>query len=110
MQKRRNPFMLLFIILAVVMTSAVRTTPVYADDGGTEPVPEETAVPAGEDGTAVVEEPATEVPEQLPEPRQVLRCRDEAQLPDPRFDQCRQRVIDHRLVIDRLKLLARYKR
>ena len=43
MKKKLNSFMLLLVIVAVAMTSAVRTTPVYADDGGMEPVTEEGA-------------------------------------------------------------------
>ncbi|RPJ24643.1 MAG: right-handed parallel beta-helix repeat-containing protein [Chloroflexi bacterium] len=70
MQRKLNRFMLLLVIVAVAMTSAVRTTTVYADDGGTEPVTEEsTPAPAGEEGTAAEAEPASapEVPEQAPE-------------------------------------------
>ncbi len=69
MQKRLNHFMLLFVVIAVVMTSAVRTTPVYADDGGTEPPTGESTPPPSEEGASVeetspAEEPvaATEVP------------------------------------------------
>ena len=52
--------------------------------------------------------PGAAVAEQLAETGQILRRGDEAELPDAAFDQRRQRVIDHRFVIDRLELLARH--
>ena len=49
---------------------------------------------------------AAAVAQQLAEPRQVLRRGDETKLPDAALDEGRQRVVNHRLVIDRLKLFA----
>src|SRR5262249_18410398 len=50
--------------------------------------------------------PRRTVPEKLPEPSKIIRRRDEAELADSAFDQGRERIIDHRFVIDRLELLA----
>src|SRR5512135_2707270 len=62
MQKRLNHFMLLFVILAVIVTSAVRTTAVYADDGVTDPpTGESTPAPEGE-GAVTEEAPPAESP------------------------------------------------
>src|SRR5690606_21470722 len=47
----------------------------------------------------------TAISEQLAEKRQIMRCRDNQNVPDPRQHQHAQRVIDHRLIIDRKKLL-----
>lgn len=110
MQKRLNHFMLLFVMIAVVITSAVRTTSVYADDGGTEPPTGESTPPPAEGETSVEEttptaEPtaeesvvATEVPaveppveeptpvvevlEQLPEDTEVIVLNDKGS-PEP---------------------------
>ena len=57
MQIKLNRFVLLLVIMAVAMTSAVRVTTVYADDG-TEPVTEESAAPSGEEETSTGEEQA----------------------------------------------------
>ena len=46
------------------------------------------------------------VPEQLAEARQVLRRGDDQDIPDAREHQRAQRVVDHRLVVDREQLLA----
>ena len=54
-------------------------------------------------------EPAA-VAEQLSEARQILRRGDEAKLADAALDERRERVIHHRLVIDRLELFARDER
>ncbi len=50
------------------------------------------------------------VAEQLFEARQILRRGDEAQLADAALDERRERIIHHRLVIDRLELFARHQR
>src|SRR5437773_1230758 len=50
--------------------------------------------------------PRTAIPEQLAEARQIMWRGNEAKLPDTAFDKSRQRVIDHRFIKDRLKLLA----
>jgi hypothetical protein len=47
------------------------------------------------------------VAEELLEPRQVVRGGNEADVLDPAFDQRGQWMVNHRLVIDRLELLAR---
>ena len=46
------------------------------------------------------------VAQQAPEARKVLRRRDQKNIPDARQHQNRQRVIDHRLVVDRKQLFA----
>src|SRR5215471_5972446 len=46
------------------------------------------------------------VPEQLAEPWQILGRGDQAKLPDSAFDQGRERIVNHRLVVNRLELLA----
>ena len=46
------------------------------------------------------------VPEQAAEARQVLRCRNNQNLPDAGLEQDGHRIIDHRLVIDGQKLLG----
>ena len=46
------------------------------------------------------------VAEQLPKARQVLRGRNQAELTYPALDQRRERIIDHRFVVNRLKLLT----
>src|SRR3712207_8556981 len=43
-------------------------------------------------------------PEELPEARQILRRRDDQDVPDVRQHQRRERVVDHRLVVDRQQL------
>ncbi len=45
-------------------------------------------------------------PSMLPEVRQVMRRRDDQDVPDARQHQHRQRIIDHRLVVDRQQLLG----
>ena len=50
------------------------------------------------------------VAEQLLEARQIVRRGDEAKLADAAFDERRQRIIHHRLVINRLELFARDQR
>ncbi len=50
------------------------------------------------------------VAKQLPEQGQVIRGGNQAELADPALDQSGQRVIDHRLVVDGLQLLARHQR
>ena len=45
-------------------------------------------------------------PEQAAERRQVGRCRDDEYVPDAGEHQRRQRVIDHRFVVDREQLFA----
>jgi len=50
--------------------------------------------------------PIAAVSQQGPEVGQVVRRRDDEHLPDPRQHQRAERVVDHRLVVDRQKLLA----
>src|SRR5208337_4141125 len=52
------------------------------------------------------EPPRSACSQQLPKTRQIPRSRDQAKLAHPVFNQGRQRVIDHWLVINRLQLLA----
>ena len=54
--------------------------------------------------------PGAAIAEQLTETRQIMRRGNETKLPDASFDQSRQRIIDHRLIIDGLKLFARHER
>ena len=49
---------------------------------------------------------AAAVPEQSLKTRDVVRRRDNQNIGDPRQHQRRQRIVDHRLVIDRLQLFA----
>ena len=49
---------------------------------------------------------ARAVAEQLAEARQVVRRGDQAEFADAALDQRRQRIIHHRLVINRLELFA----
>ena len=46
------------------------------------------------------------VAKQATEARKVLRCRDQKNIPNPRQHQNRQRIIDHRLVVNGQKLFA----
>ena len=46
------------------------------------------------------------VAEQVPEPGQVLGRADDQDIPDAGHHQDGQRIVDHRLVVDRQKLLA----
>jgi len=46
------------------------------------------------------------VAKQATEARKVLRCRDQKNIPEPRQHQNRQRIIDHRLVVNGQKLFA----
>ena len=50
--------------------------------------------------------PLRAVAQQPLERRQVLRRRDDQDVPDARQHQRRERVVDHRLVVDRQELLA----
>jgi hypothetical protein len=50
--------------------------------------------------------PLRAVAEQLPEARQILRRRDQAELTNAALDQRRERVINHGFVVHRLELLA----
>ena len=61
MQKRINQFMLLLTVLAVVMTSAISTTTVHADDGTTG----EPTEPAGEESQPADESAPTETVEEI---------------------------------------------
>src|SRR3990172_8486280 len=61
MQKRLNQFMLLLTVLAVVMTSAISTTTVHADDGTTG----EPTEPAGEESQPADESAPTETVEEI---------------------------------------------
>ena len=54
--------------------------------------------------------PRTAVAEQLFEARQIVRRGDQAQLADAALDERRERIINHRLVINRLELFARDER
>ena len=54
--------------------------------------------------------PARSVAEQMAEPRQVLRRRNDQDFADPREHERGQRVVDHRLVVDRDQLLAGHER
>jgi hypothetical protein len=73
MQKRLNHIMLLLMVVAVVMTSVIGTTTVYADDGvppaeSTEPAVDESTPPDKEETAApVVEQPSAEEPISVPE-------------------------------------------
>ncbi|RPI93241.1 MAG: right-handed parallel beta-helix repeat-containing protein [Chloroflexi bacterium] len=67
MFKKLNRFTLLLVIVAVAMTSAVRVTPVYADDGGTEPVTEESAAPPAGEEASPDEGSAPQEPASAPE-------------------------------------------
>ena len=49
------------------------------------------------------------VAQQLAEARQIVRRRDDEDLADPRQHQRRQRVVDHRLVVDRQELLRHHR-
>src|SRR5437588_8836897 len=51
--------------------------------------------------------PRRAIAEELAEARQIMRCGDETKLADAPFDERRERIINHRLVVDRLELLAR---
>ncbi len=53
---------------------------------------------------------AAAVTEHLFEARQIVRRGDEAQVANAAFDERRERIINHRLVINRLELLARHQR
>jgi hypothetical protein len=60
------------------------------------------------DGVVDAHSPLVAVVEQIVEPGHVVRSGDEEEVGDPSFEQSRQRVVDHRLVVDGLQLLARY--
>ncbi|MBK9924171.1 MAG: hypothetical protein IPP66_02670 [Anaerolineales bacterium] len=85
MQKALNQFMLLLVIVAVVATSAIRTTTVYADDGSTDPVSESTPtdgeqpVAPTEEQSPVATDPVTvpEILEQLPEDTELVVVNEE---------------------------------
>src|SRR5436309_11491119 len=54
--------------------------------------------------------PRAAVAEQLAEAGQIVGRGNQAELPDTAFDEGRQRIIDHRLVENRLELFARDQR
>ncbi|HMB22125.1 MAG TPA: right-handed parallel beta-helix repeat-containing protein, partial [Anaerolineales bacterium] len=91
MQRRLNHFMLLFVILAMVLTSAFRTTVVYADDGSTEPPTTGESTPPAEEGNSTDEaKPAAEpevpaaepaVEEAAPAPEATEQTPEEAEAP-----------------------------
>src|SRR5512138_3589374 len=63
MQRGIHHFTFLFVILAIVLTSAVRTTVVHADDGVTEPPTAESTPPPVDEAPPTEEPaPATEAP------------------------------------------------
>ena len=64
------------------------------------------AVRAGLDGVLQVDAPLAAVAEQLLEARGVLRGGDDQDVPDAGQQERGQRVIDHRLVVDRQQLLG----
>mmetsp|Transcript_13933 Transcript_13933/g.26024 ORF Transcript_13933/g.26024 Transcript_13933/m.26024 type:complete len:214 (+) Transcript_13933:860-1501(+) len=68
------------------------------------------AVRAGLHAVADVQAPARTVAQQRLEARRVLRCADQQDVADAREHQRAQRVIDHRLVVDRQQLLAHRQR
>ncbi len=57
-------------------------------------------------GVANPYSPLVAIAQELLEERLVLRCGDGENIGDPRQQQCRQRVVDHRLVVNRHELLA----
>ena len=57
-------------------------------------------------GVGELDPPLRAVAEQLAEPREVGRGRDDQDLADARQHQDAERVVDHRLVVDRQELLA----
>ena len=70
------------------------------------------AMPAGFGLLAIFDgqAPRAAVAEQLPEARQILRRGNQAKLADAALDERRERIIHHRLVVNRLELFARHQR
>ena len=64
------------------------------------------AVGGGLLGVGDVKAEFVAVAEQASEAGQVVGCADEQDLPDAGEHECRQRVVDHRLVVDRQQLLG----
>ena len=79
---------------------------VVADEVGADDEGLGEAVRAGLDGVLQVDAPLAAVAEQLLEARGVLRGGDDQDVPDAGQQQRGQRVVDHRLVVDRQQLLG----
>jgi len=79
---------------------------VLADEVGADDEGLRETVRAGLGGIGQGDAPGRAVAEKALELLEVLGCRDDQDLADPGHQQGRERVVDHRLVIDRHELLA----